>query len=251
LGGPDAAEERQIMKGIMNLQKVAAMGLGLVALNLQAENSIIKDQKDKVSYSIGVNIGTSFKQQGIDVNPEALIAGFKDALSGGKAVLTQEEVSHTLAALQRELMTKQVEQARLLADKNKKDSEVFFADNRKKEGIKTTASGLQYKVITEGKGKRPMATDTVRVHYRGTLLDGSEFDSSYQHSEPAEFSVAGVIRGWTEAVQLMPVGSKWQLFVPPNLAYGEEGQGSVIGPNAALIFEVELLSVVDPAKQGK
>jgi FKBP-type peptidyl-prolyl cis-trans isomerase FklB len=138
-----------------------------------------------------------------------------------------------------------------LADKNKKDAEVFFADNRKKEGIKTTASGLQYKVITEGKGKRPMATDTVRVHYRGTLLDGSEFDSSYQHGEPAEFSVAGVIRGWTEAVQLMPVGSKWQLFIPSNLAYGEEGQGSVIGPNAALIFEVELLSVVDPAKQGK
>ena len=143
------------------------------------------------------------------------------------------------------------EKAKDLGEKNKKDGEAFLAGNKKKEGIKTTASGLQYKIITEGKGKKPSADDTVRVHYKGALLDGSEFDSSYKHGEPAEFSVSGVIPGWTEAVQLMPVGSKWQLFVPSTLAYGEQGQGRVIGPNATLIFEVELLAVVDQTKANK
>jgi FKBP-type peptidyl-prolyl cis-trans isomerase FklB len=188
------------------------------------------------------------EHQGIDITPEVLIAGIKDALSGSKTVVTQEEIQQTLMTFQRELMSKQAELGKELGEKNKKDGEAFLADNKKKEGVKTTASGLQYKAITEGKGKKPTASDTVRVHYKGTLLDGSEFDSSYKHGEPAEFSVSGVIPGWTEAVQLMPVGSKWQLFIPSKLAYGEQGQGREIGPNATLIFEVELLAIVDQPK---
>ncbi len=236
----------------MKLTNLAAAGISLVAISVHAQNRItLKDQKDKVSYSIGVNIGTSFKQQGIDVNPEVLLAGLKDALSASKTLLSEEEIQQTLMTFQRELTGKQAELAKELGEKNKKDGEAFLAENKKKEGVKTTASGLQYKIITEGTGKKPAASDTVRVHYKGTLLDGSEFDSSYKGGEPAEFSVSGVIPGWTEAVQLMPVGSKWQLFIPSKLAYGEEGQGRVIGPNATLVFEVELLAVVDQAKANK
>ncbi len=236
----------------MKLSTVAATALSLATLSLQAQGQVtLKDQKDKVSYCIGINIGSSFKQQGIDVNLDVLMAGFKDALSGSKTILTQEEIQQTLMTFQRELMTKQAEHAKELTEKNKKEGEAFLVENKKKEGVKTTASGLQYKIITEGKGKRPTADDTVRVHYKGTLLDGSEFDSSYKLGEPAEFSVSGVIPGWTEAVQLMPVGSKWQLFIPSKLAYGEQGQGPVIGPNATLIFEVELLAVVNQPKADK
>lgn len=236
----------------MKLKIVAAVGISLAALNLQAQNQItLKDQKDKVSYSIGVNIGTNFRQQGIDVTPEVLIAGIKDALAGSKTVLTQQEIQQTLMTFEREMMGKQAERAKELGEKNRKDGEAFLAENKKKEGTKATTSGLQYKIITEGKGKKPTADDTVRVHYKGTLLDGSEFDNSYRRGEPAEFSVSGVIAGWTEAMQLMPVGSKWQLFVPSKLAYGEQGQGPVIGPNATLIFEVELLAVVDQPKADK
>ena len=229
-----------------------ALGFGLVIANLRAENEItLKDQKDKVSYSIGVNIGTNFKQQGIDVNPEILIAGLKAALSGGKLALDQAEIQQTLTTYQRELVSKQAERSKELAGKNKEEGDTFLTTNKKKEGIKTTASGLQYKVINEGKGKKPTADDTVRVNYKGTLIDGTEFDSSYARNEPASFPVKGVIPGWTEALQLMKVGSKWQLFVPSNLAYGERGQGPDIGPNATLIFEVDLLAIIDPTKAGK
>jgi FKBP-type peptidyl-prolyl cis-trans isomerase FklB len=232
---------------------VATIVISLAVINLNAQDQItLKDQKDKISYSIGVNLGATFKQQGIDVNPAVLIAGFKDALSGSKTALTEAEVQQTLMAFQREMMSKQAEHAKELGEKNKKEGESFLTENKKKQGVKTTASGLQYKVITEGKGKRPAATDTVRVHYKGTFLDGSEFDSSYKHGEPAEFGLAGgVIPGWTEAVQLMAIGSKWQLFIPPSLAYGEQGYGRTIGPNSTLIFEVELLAVVDEPKTTK
>jgi FKBP-type peptidyl-prolyl cis-trans isomerase FklB len=141
------------------------------------------------------------------------------------------------------LSEKKAETMKKLAEKNKEDAVTFFAENKKKEGVKTLASGLQYKIITEGKGKNPKATDTVTVHYRGTLIDGKEFDSSYRRGEPATFPVNGVIAGWTEALQLMKAGAKWQIFIPSNLAYEEKGIGNVIGPNAALIFEVELISV--------
>ena len=237
----------------MKLQLLMALGFGLVIANLRAENEItLKDQKDKVSYSIGVNIGTNFKQQGIDVNPEILIAGLKAALSGGKLALDQAEIQQTLTTYQRELVSKQAERSKELAGKNKEEGDTFLTTNKKKEGIKTTASGLQYKVINEGTGKKATADDTVRVNYKGTLIDGKEFDSSYSRGEPVEFPVSGVvIPGWTEALQLMPVGSKWQLFVPSNLAYGERGQGPDIGPNATLIFEIDLLAIIDPTKAGK
>src|SRR5437773_132093 len=210
----------------MKLQLLMALGFGLVIANLRAENEItLKDQKDKVSYSIGVNIGTNFKQQGIDVNPEILIAGLKAALSGGKLALDQAEIQQTLTTYQRELVSKQAERSKELAGKNKEEGDTFLTTNKKKEGIKTTASGLQYKVINEGKGKKPTADDTVRVNYKGTLIDGKEFDSSYSRGEPVEFPVSGVIPGWTEALQLMPVGSTWQLLIPSTLAYGERRHG--------------------------
>jgi FKBP-type peptidyl-prolyl cis-trans isomerase FklB len=148
-----------------------------------------------------------------------------------------------MAAFQKEMMAKQQELAKKLGEKNKKEGEAFLSENRKKEGIKALPSGLQYKVVKAGTGKKPKSTDTVTTHYRGTLIDGTEFDSSYRRGQPASFPVSGVIAGWTEALQLMEEGAKWQLFIPPNLAYGERGAGSQIGPNATLIFEIELISI--------
>src|SRR3989338_270904 len=156
---------------------------------------------------------------------------------------SEKEVQETMMAFQNEMKTKQAEHAKVLGGKNKKEGEAFLAENKKKEGVKTTASGLQYKVIKNGNGKKPKATDTVTVHYKGTLIDGTEFDSSYKRGEPTSFPVNQVIAGWTEALQLMNVGSKWQLFIPANLGYGDRGAGPQIGPNAAFIFEVELISL--------
>ncbi len=219
---------------------------------IAAEKKIeLKTKKDKVSYSIGLDMGASLKNNEIDVDPNIVARGIKDSLSGGKRLMTDQEVQETLTALRTELIAKQQERQKALAEKNKKEGEAFLAANAKKEGVKTLPSGLQYKVITEGKGKSPKATDTVTVNYRGTLIDGAEFDSSYKRGEPATFQVNGVIKGWTEALQLMKEGSKWQLFIPSNLAYGERGAGGVIGPNATLIFEVELLSIKPAENSSK
>jgi FKBP-type peptidyl-prolyl cis-trans isomerase FklB len=157
--------------------------------------------------------------------------------------MTEQEIKETVTALQKDLQVKQQEQVKVLAEKNKKEGEAFLAGNKKKQGVITMPSGLQYKIMTDGKGKSPKATDMVTVNYKGTLIDGTEFDSSYKRGQPATFNVNGVIPGWTEALQLMKEGSKWQLFVPSNLAYGERGAGGPIGPNAVLIFEVELISI--------
>ena len=203
----------------------------------------LKSEKDKVSYSIGLEIGSSFKKQAMDIDTDALAAGIKDALSGSKPILTENEVKEVMTAFQKGMAAKQAEKMKGLAEKNSKEGEAFLAENKKKEGVKTTGSGLQYKVITAGNGPMPKDTDTVSVNYRGTLIDGSEFDSSYKRGEPVSFPVNGVIKGWTEALRLMKVGSKWQLFIPSNIAYGERGAGGQIGPNATLIFEVELLSI--------
>ncbi|MCJ7833279.1 MAG: FKBP-type peptidyl-prolyl cis-trans isomerase, partial [Deltaproteobacteria bacterium] len=170
--------------------------------------------------------------------------GFKDALSGAKPLLSEEEMRTVMTAFQKEISEKQAEKTKVLGEKNKKEGETFLAENKKKEGVKILTSGLQYKVVKEGTGKKPKATDKVTTHYQGTLIDGTEFDSSYKRGEPAAFPVNGVIPGWTEALQLMKVGSKWQLFVPSKLAYGERGAGPKIGPNAVLIFTVELLSII-------
>jgi FKBP-type peptidyl-prolyl cis-trans isomerase FklB len=216
---------------------------GFAGLARAEDRPVLKTDKDKVSYSIGLDIGTNFKRQSVDLDQKALAAGIADGLSGGKPLLTEDEVRKVLAQFQQQMAAKAQQLAQQLADKNQKEGEVFLAENKKKKGVITLPSGLQYRVITAGTGKIPKATDTVTTHYRGTLIDGTEFDSSYKRGEPASFPVNGVIKGWTEALQLMKVGSKWQLFIPSNLAYGPQGAGQVIGPNATLIFEIELLSI--------
>lgn len=228
----------------MKLRLMAVLGIVLLACQVNAgENLVLKDQKDKVSYSIGMNIGNNLKKQSFDVNPDVLAQGIKDALSGSKALMTEQEVNETIMAFQKEMSAKQIERLKELGEKNKKEGEAFLAENKKKECIITLPSGLQYKVINEGTGETPELTDVVTVNYRGTLIDGTEFDSSYRRGQPATFPVNAVIAGWAEALQLMKVGSKWQLFIPSDLAYGERGAGRDIGPNATLIFDVELLSI--------
>lgn len=202
----------------------------------------LKDQKDKVSYSIGLDIGFTFKKQNMDLNPDLLVAGVKDAMNS-KPQLTPEQIKEVMTVFQKEMTAKQEKTNKEAGAKNAADGQKFLADNKTKEGVKTTASGLQYKVIKEGSGASPKTTDTVTVNYRGTLVDGTEFDSSYKRGEPITFPVTGVIAGWTEALQLMKVGSKYQLFIPPNLGYGERGAGQTIGPNSTLIFEVELIGI--------
>jgi FKBP-type peptidyl-prolyl cis-trans isomerase FklB len=207
------------------------------------EGLVLKNQKDKVSYIIGVDLAKSFQKQSIDIDPDILAKGIKDAFSGGKLLLSDQEIRDIMAAFQKEMMAKQEEGMKKMADQNKKEGEAFLSENKKKEGVKTLSSGLQYKVIKAGTGKKPKLTDTVTTHYQGKLINGNEFDSSYRRGSPATFPVNGVIPGWTEALQLMEEGAKWQLFIPSNLAYGEKGAGRDIGPNATLIFEVELLSI--------
>jgi len=205
--------------------------------------SAFKTQKDKVSYAIGMNVGSTLHRQGVDIDPKVLQQGLQDALAGGKTLLSEEEERAVLTELQADMRKKQQEKMQQAGEANKKDGEAFLAANKNKDGVVTLPSGLQYKVITTGTGPKPTASDSVVCNYRGTLIDGKEFDSSYKRGQPATFPVSGVIKGWTEALQLMPVGSKWQLFVPSELGYGERGTGADIGPNATLIFEVELLSI--------
>lgn len=203
-------------------------------------------KKDKVSYAIGMNVGAGLRQQPIEVDPNIVAQGLKDAMAGGKMALTPEEARAVLAELQGELQKSQEAKMAQLGDANKKEGATFLATNKAKEGVVALPSGLQYKVLKQGSGPKPTASDTVVCNYRGTLIDGKEFDSSYKRGQPASFPVSGVIRGWTEALQLMPVGSKWELFIPSDLAYGDRGAGADIGPGSTLVFEVELLSI-----QGK
>jgi len=194
----------------------------------------------KNGYSIGYDIGRSLKRQLVDVDVESIAHGMKDGLTGTAPALPEAEMKKRYATLLQE-------SARKIAERNKQEGEAFLAKNKSAKGVNVTASGLQYKVLKAGKGKKPAADDTVTVHYRGTLVDGTEFDSSLRRGQPATFPVNGVIRGWTEALQLMPEGSKWMLYIPANLAYGERGAGPLIGPNSALVFEVELLSIAKKA----
>jgi FKBP-type peptidyl-prolyl cis-trans isomerase FklB len=205
--------------------------------------SALTTKKDKVSYAIGMNIGTNLRKQSVDVDPKILQQGLEDSLTAGKTLLSEDEARTTLTEFQNEMRQKQQEKMQQAGEANKKDGEAFLAANKTKEGVVTLPSGLQYKIITAGTGPKPTASDSVVCNYRGTLIDGKEFDSSYKRGQPATFPVSGVIKGWTEALQLMPVGSKWQLFVPSELAYGDRGSGPDIGPNATLVFEVELLSI--------
>ena len=224
----------------MKLNIMIILGVLVLVSQVNAqENRVLNTQKDKMSYIIGMDIGSNLKKQSIDVDPNILAKGIKDALAGQKPLLSDQEIRETMAAHQNEMKAKQ----EALAKKNKEEGDAFLAGNKKKEGVKTLPSGLQYKVIKAGKGKKPKPDDSVTTQYRGTLIDGTEFDSSYKRGQPATFKVSGVIPGWTEALQLMEEGAKWQLFIPPNLAYGERGAGGVIGPNATLIFEIELISI--------
>lgn len=221
----------------------ACQKAGKVAAAKTLKTEDLNSQKKKVSYAIGLDIGQNFKAQAMDIDMEILAQGLLDSQKTEKPLLGKEESQKVMTQFQQDMM-KAVQEKRMIQGRdNKAKEEAFLKENAQKPGVKVTASGLQYKVITEGKGPMPKASDTVKVHYRGTLLDGSEFDSSYKRNEPAVFTVNGVIKGWTEALQLMKVGSKWQVFLPSALAYGERGAGQVIGPNATLIFEVELLSI--------
>ena len=227
----------------MKSLSIAVITLVFCFAALAQDKTTLKDAKDKVSYSIGLDIGSTLKKQKIDINPDALSAGLRDALSGAKPQMTDEQVKETMTTFSKELSDKQQAASREAGQKNTVEGEKFLAENKTKPGVKTTASGLQYKVLKEGAGASPKETDTVVTHYRGTLIDGTEFDSSYKRNEPATFPVNGVIRGWSEALQLMKKGGKYQLFVPSSLAYGPRGAGQEIGPNATLTFEVELLDI--------
>src|SRR5437763_4987862 len=202
----------------------------------QEKSPQFKDQRDKVSYAIGMQIGFNLARQKVDINPDALNAGMKDAIAG-KPQLTPDQVKDVMAQFEKDMEQKQKQ----VGEKNKTDCAKFLEDNKKKPGVKTTASGLQYKVEKEGTGPQPKATDMVTVNYRGTLIDNTEFDSSYKRGQPATFPVNGVIKGWTEALQLMKKGAKYQLFIPSNLAYGERAVSPDLSANSTLIFEVELL----------
>lgn len=224
----------------------AAAGLGLLVASAVAADKEapkaegeLKDLTSKVSYSIGLDLGKKLKAQSVDLKPELIAQGIKDALEG-KAQLTDEQIREAMLEFQKVMVSK----LDAAAEQHKKEGAEFLATNKKKPGVKTTASGLQYQVVREGKGEAPRATDTVTVNYEGRLIDGTVFDSSYKRGQPATFPVSGVIKGWTEALQLMKVGAKWKLFIPSELAYGANPRaGGIIRPNDTLVFDVELLKI--------
>jgi FKBP-type peptidyl-prolyl cis-trans isomerase FklB len=213
----------------------------------------LKTEDDNISYSLGFSMGSRFIRDGLEINLEIFQEGMKDGFTGSKQVLTEEEMQKTMMALQQKMMAKrqtehmkEMEERKNLGEANKEKGEKFLEANKAKEGVITLESGLQYKILRKGTGTSPKATDTVKCHYKGTTIDGEEFDSSYKRGEPATFALNRVIKGWTEGLQLMKEGGKWEFFIPPELAYGERGSGPDIGPNEVLIFEVELLGIEKP-----
>ena len=221
-----------------------------------ATPAALTTRTQKFSYALGMSmgaqIGGNLKRQSVDVDWNIVAEGLKDEAAGGKIRLTQEEAQAVLGEVQAEVAKQRQEKMEQAAAANKTEGEAFLAANKSKEGVVALPSGLQYKILTAGTGQKPMATDTVVCNYRGTLINGTEFDSSYKRGQPATFALNQVIKGWTEALQLMPVGSKWQLYIPSNLGYGEQGgPGGAIGPSVTLIFDVELLSIADKSKEEK
>ena len=242
--------QNDVKKGYCMFSRLfIVMFILLFAVGCSAEDSKVSPElkldtpKNRISYTIGVNIGKDFKGQEIDVNTDALMVGIRDSLEGKELKLTDEEMVAEIQAFQQKMQAKMVAEMEAAAGKNQAEGEAFLAENAKKEGVVVTESGLQYKVVEEGEGDSPGAADVATVHYRGTLIDGTQFDSSYDRGQPATFPVGGVIPGWTEALQLMKPGAKYQLFIPSALAYGERGAGQDIGPNSTLLFDVELISV--------
>jgi FKBP-type peptidyl-prolyl cis-trans isomerase FklB len=236
-----AGSKKEAAQNATGVKKQAAPDAGKHALT----------EREKRGYALGVELGSDVARQQMEVDPKFLMQGMADGFSGGKLLMTVEDINAILAEMQKEQRGK-IELARKeFAEKNRQDGEAFLAANKAKDGIVALPSGLQYRVLKEGDGQKPGLDDNVRCNYRGTLLDGTEIDSSYQRKEPSAFPMKGVIKGWSEALQLMPVGSKWQIFVPSELAYGERGNGRNIGPNATLIFEVELLSIQNGGAEAK
>jgi FKBP-type peptidyl-prolyl cis-trans isomerase len=230
----------------MKMRWMMALGITLLAGTALAQDTpALKTPKDKLSYALGMDVASTLRRQSIDIDPILFNKAISDVYSGGKLLLTDEEARSVIGDMQKEMRRKAEEARAQSADNNKKAGDTFLAENKKAQGVISLPSGLQYKVLKAGEGKKPTLEDTVVCQYRGTLIDGKEFDSSYKRNEPATFPVKGVIKGWTEALQLMPVGSTWQLFIPPDLAYGERGAGPDIGPNSTLIFDVELVSIKD------
>ncbi len=208
-----------------------------------AYGQTLRTDQEKTSYAVGVQMGRDMKRYGMSLDPDAVARGFRDAYQGGRLALSEQEIGQLSANAQRQMAVKTAEVMKEDAEKNKQEGDAFLARNRTAPGVRTLADGLEYKVLKAGTGRTPRPTDRVVVNYRGTLIDGTEFDSSYRRGQPLVIPVNGVIRGWSEALQLMPVGSKWQLFIPPNLAYGPRGAPPAIGPNETLIFEIELLAI--------
>ncbi len=226
---------------------IALLGALVAATAWAAQESALVDEQDRISYSVGYQVGGDFKRQGLELDAEALVRGIQDAMSGAEPAMPEAEMRKTLIELKQRVMAAQQQAQREQAAKNEEAGKAFLEENGKKEGVKTLPSGLQYLILAEGEGEAPEAADTVTVHYRGTLIDGTEFDSSYSRNQPATFALNRVIKGWTEGLQLMKPGAKYKLFIPPGLAYGERGTGAKIGPQSTLVFEVELLSV-QPAR---
>jgi FKBP-type peptidyl-prolyl cis-trans isomerase FklB len=219
---------------------VPLLGGVLLVSQVGAEEKVmLNSQKEKISYIMGMDIGKSMRAQSMDIDLESLFKGIRDTLNGDKPLLSDEEIRETMALLQKEIMANQ----QALLEKNRKEVEAFLAEDKKKEGIVTLPSGLQYKVLRPGTGRKPKSSDKVTIHYRASLTDGTEFDSSYRRGEPQTLQVKEFIQGLAEALMLMQEGAKWLLSIPPNLAYGERGEEGRVGPNATLIFEVELLSI--------
>lgn len=228
----------------MKLIPTTLAALMAISLNAAEPTAAFKSDKEKSSYALGIDVGNNLKRNPLDLDVDQFAAGFKAAFTGGKVLLTEAEVRDTLTALSASIKEKAMAKRKEAGEASVKEGKEFLDANKKKEGIVTLPSGLQYKVIKAGTGAVPKASDTVKTHYRGTLVNGTEFDSSYKRNEPAEFPVGGVIKGWTEALQLMKTGSKWQLYIPSELAYGETGAGADIPPNAVLTFDIELLEIV-------
>jgi FKBP-type peptidyl-prolyl cis-trans isomerase FklB len=222
-----------------------------VPVGQPTSQEVLKTDIQKLSYFLGMNIANSMKQEGLELDIDVLARAMKDVLAGRRPLLNEEQAQAVATNFQKQRKEQMEHRQKDLGGRNKKDGDAFLAENKKKPGVVTTPSGLQYKVITPGTGAMPKAGDTVTVHYRGTSIDGKEFDSSHKRGQPATFPVGGVIKGWTEALQLMKVGSKWQVVIPPELGYGEQGAGGAIGPNATLVFEVELISIQAPGADQK
>ena len=246
--GPTDFSERNSMRTLF--LATCSLGIAVSLLYAQAPAApgakappTLKTIEQKASYGIGLAIGRQLREQGFEIDAGLIARGIQDTLSGQEPLLSSQELQEAMRAFQQQMAAKKQERDKVAGQKNQQKGQAFLAANKAKQGIVTLPSGLQYQVVQAGTGATPKATDTVRTHYRGTLINGTEFDSSYKRGEPAEFPVNGVIKGWTEALQLMKVGAKWKLFIPAELAYGERGAGGAIGPHETLIFDIELLEV--------